>query len=283
MLERKVKNSINLLMRLIASQISGLPLIVNFSGGKDSLVCLLLALESSENVECLYMDSGMELPHTLPYVKKRCEEFGVILNISHPVRNPAPHRTIPKNVQLLPDYVRYYGYFPSSARRYCSIWLKQRPGREYLRKKFGRVRLFKIAGVRLDESKIRGWKYGSEAAIKKYGGREIRPDKEHCGSFIVFPLLDWEKQDVLDYLALKKVELHEGYKFFGMSGCKWCPICRVEEVQCVARALPGIYDDLIEVEREINKPAWVHKKIWLRDVVKEALNMKENPKVEMKS
>lgn len=66
---------------------------------------------------------------------------------------------------------------------------------------------------------------------------------------------------------------------------KWIGI-DIESEYCkiaVARALPNIYDDLIQVEREINKPAWVHKKIWLRDVVEQAEAMTTNPIVEMKA
>ena len=63
----KEKISVALLKSVVQDVV---PLIVNFSGGKDSLVCLMLALEASDNVECLFMDSGQELPNTLAYVEK---------------------------------------------------------------------------------------------------------------------------------------------------------------------------------------------------------------------
>jgi len=264
--DRKVRTAKGVLEKAVG--LSELPLIVNFSGGRDSLTCLILALSVSDDVECLFMDSGQELPQTVPYVEKRCQEFGITLNVSHPQRNPAPHRKIPQHVQLLPDYVKHYGYFPPTNHRYCSIWLKQRPGRQYLRKKFGRGTICKVVGVRKSESSVRMYKYGSRATIRKYGGYEIRPDNEHRGAFLVYPILDWTRKDVTRFLELNHVEIHEGYKLFGMSGCKWCPIARPENVRKISEVCPHLYDDLLEAEAAIDKPAWLQKRIWLRDVVK---------------
>ena len=263
----KEKISVALLKSVVQDVV---PLIVNFSGGKDSLVCLMLALEASDNVECLFMDSGQELPNTLAYVEKQCKRFAVPLNVSHPCRDRVQHKRggVPEHTCLLPDYIRHWGYFPTSVYRYCSCWLKHRPGRIFCRKKWGFAELYKIVGIRLDESGVRGWRYGSDEACKKFGGREIRPDSEHSGSFMVMPILDWTKKDVQAFLENKKIELHEGYKLFGMSGCKWCPVAKPGSVQRIARVYPGIYDELVKVEEEIKKPAWFHKKIWLRDLIK---------------
>jgi len=129
-LRGKIQQSLRLLTT--ASQQSS-PLLINFSGGKDSLTCLLLALEVTDDVEAFYMDSGQDLPFTLDYVRKRCVEFGIPLHVSHPARDRIQHKTIPQDVCLLPDYIHWWGYFPTSAKRYCSIWLKHRPGRIYCR------------------------------------------------------------------------------------------------------------------------------------------------------
>ncbi len=264
-----IQKSIQLLRKVVHSRLSqDIPLLINFSGGKDSLTCLLLSLKATDNVECLYMDSGMELPNTLEYVKKRCSEFGVPLTISHPERDAVGHRVIPQCCHLLPDYIRHFGYFPTAAKRYCSIWLKQRPLRVCLRKRFGNISLFKITGIRLAESSIRKWKYGSKKAIKKYGGREIRPDHEHSGSFLVMPILDWSEQQIIDFLAQEKVEIHSGYKIFGTSGCAWCPVMKPETAQKIQAVYPHIYDELLKAETEIGKAAWHHKNVWLKDILK---------------
>jgi phosphoadenosine phosphosulfate reductase len=242
------------------------PLIVNFSGGKDSLVCLLLALKVTDNVECMYMDAGFELPSTLPYVRERCKEFGLRLHVSHPERDRVKHRTIPDQVVNLVDYIRYYGYFPSKANRWCSIWCKQRPGRVYIRKVWGKEPLYKLVGVRQFDSAHRAVVYGPRGAAK-YGGRYSRPDNEMIGCTLVYPILDWTTPEIWLYLMRNGIEMHEGYKLFGVSGCKWCPVHKPHTVAKIARALPGIYDDLLEAEHDIGKPAWQHERVWLKDVV----------------
>ena len=246
------------------------PMLVNFSGGKDSLCCLLLALEVSDKVECFYMDAGFELPTTLPYVKDRCKELGVKLHVSHPLKDKVHHRDPGPlvGVHSFTDYIEHYGYFPASVRRWCSIWCKQRPGKVYLRKTWGRVPIYKLVGVRRKESQHRSYTYGVKAA-KKYGGLYRRPDHEMTGSFLVYPILDWSTDDVWAYLKDQEVEVHDGYKCFGVSGCKWCPIHKPETVAKIAEVFPHLYDDLVAVEEKINKPAWFHRDVWLRDVVKQ--------------
>jgi len=243
------------------------PLIVNFSGGKDSLVCLLLALSVTDRVECLYFDSGQELPGTLRYVDDRCREFGVSLNVSHPLKDRIRHKEIPDHIRLLPDYIRWWGYFPTEVYRYCGLWLKHRPGRIYCRKKWGYQTLYKVVGIRLDESQVRGFKYGHPLSWRRYRGRYVRPDMEHRGSYLVYPILKWTRRDVVEFLSENKVEIHEGYKHFGMSGCKWCPIAKPWQIRAIAHKHPGIYDDLLEAEKDIGKPAWSHKNLWLRELI----------------
>ena len=46
-----------------------LPVVVSFSGGKDSLATLLLVLEAGLRPEMLFVDTRMELPGTLEYVR----------------------------------------------------------------------------------------------------------------------------------------------------------------------------------------------------------------------
>lgn len=265
-LQRKINQSLKHLQN--AAKKSN-PLIVNFSGGKDSLAYLLLALDATENVECFFMNSGQELPGTEDYVRKRCHEFGVTLNISHPAKDRIQHKPggIPQFVCLLPDYIRWWRYWPTEVRRYCATWLKHRPCRVYCRKKWGLETLFKVVGIRTDESSVRKWKYGSRWAAKKYRGKYVRPDSEHSGSFLVFPILDWTREDVIDFLEARGVEIHEGYKLFGMSGCKWCPVAKPEQIYAVGQKYPEIYQELLEVEAELEAPAWKHKRLWLKNVL----------------
>ncbi len=54
---------------------------VPFSGGKDSLACLILACKAFEDVRAVYVRTNFELPHTESYVEEVCERLGVELEV----------------------------------------------------------------------------------------------------------------------------------------------------------------------------------------------------------
>ncbi len=55
----------------------GLPLAVSFSGGKDSLATLLLAIESGIEFRAFFLDTGIELPETVEYVGEVERKYGI--------------------------------------------------------------------------------------------------------------------------------------------------------------------------------------------------------------
>lgn len=50
---------------------------VAFSGGKDSLVVLQLALQAEPNVPVVFFDSGLEYPETVAYLDQIAEQLGI--------------------------------------------------------------------------------------------------------------------------------------------------------------------------------------------------------------
>ena len=275
-LEKKEKISIALLKHVLELKQSDIPLIVNFSGGKDSLCCLSLALKVTDNVECCYADGGFELPETLPYIKKRCDEFGVKLHIAKAGEVNIAHR---KNgsiahCQTFKDFVLHYGYFPTAGTRWCSIWLKQRVMKAYWRQFYdNKTPLYKLNGVRMFESPVRLWKYGKYKHYKKHvvnGNKYIRYDREHNPCRLVYPILDWNNDDVIDYLSKENIAIHNGYKIFGVSGCKWCPVHKYETFKKILSIHPNIYDDIIELEEKTGKPS-VENEYFLKDIKKEVV------------
>ena len=68
-LATKVEEAVRLLGSVVDSRASDAPLIINFSGGRDSLVCLHLALQVTQDVVCCYADGGFELPQTVKYIQ----------------------------------------------------------------------------------------------------------------------------------------------------------------------------------------------------------------------
>ncbi len=57
--------------------------VVSFSGGKDSLVTLLLVLKSGAMPKSFFLNTGIEFPETIEYVKK----IALLLNIDMPAKS----------------------------------------------------------------------------------------------------------------------------------------------------------------------------------------------------
>ena len=235
--------------------LTDLPLIVNFSGGKDSSALLLATLDVTENVEALYMDSGITLPHTLDFVKKQAKHLGIKLHISYPEES-------------LLELVERFGYFPMIHKPFCSIYLKIRPARHYFRSVYGKQTLYKLVAVRKSESTRRSSMYDWKRRKAKYypvvdEKFNIIRDDEHRGSFMVYPILHWTDQNVLDFLEKKKFKVEKDYEDFGVSGCYWCPFYQESIYRRVLEAYPNIYDEIIALEKRLGKPSVGGKKfLW---------------------
>jgi len=235
-----LENSLNIMREAdTLAKEADTPLFINFSGGKDSSVLILLAKAINiTNVELIYMISGLELPGTIDFVKEQAARFDLPLHMIDPVRD------------YMGDFaywVRRFKYFPGRQYTYCSSRLKLRPARKYLRKLYGRKHVYKVNGVRKAESSRRQKIY----ATKPF----IYPDYEASGHFLVEPIREWTGQDVVDYLNENNFEVQKLYGEFGVSGCAWCPFYQVKIYQRILNVYPNIYDEIIELEDEIKKPS----------------------------
>lgn len=259
--EEKIQTSLNIIEEAYVEsqkQESPAPLFVNFSGGKDSTAVLLLAKEvARDNVEAIYMSSGIEIPGTIEYVQKEAERYDIFLHVVDPVKH------------YLGDFahwVRHYGYFPSFRYNFCSSRLKIRASRRYLRGIHGRKHMYRLNGVRQPESTRRQKMYKETPFIL--------PDRDLSGSFMVFPILEWKGEDVKEYLKSKNIEVHKQYAEFGVSGCAYCPYYTEDIYHRILSVFPDIYDDIIKLEEEVGKPA-VQRNVFLKDVKENFLKNKD--------
>ncbi len=69
-------------LSVMAEKLSGKPVLVSFSGGKDSLVALDLTVRASLDPEMIFNDTGLELPETIETVKKTAKYYGLKLHIA---------------------------------------------------------------------------------------------------------------------------------------------------------------------------------------------------------
>jgi len=239
---------------------SQLPLIVNFSGGRDSQVLLDLVQQVTSDFLCFYMVSGIDWKESLRHVENICREYGARLMVSHPQDYSTCWSV---RVNGFFERLERFGYWPTVKKQWCSVFLKIRPARQVLRRSFGRESIFKLNGVRREESSRRMRIY---RRVAKSGYMAKDPNQPEA--MMVFPILDWTDKDIKDYLRYRGIRRKENplYKKFGVSGCYYCPFYEPEIYRRIASDDPGLYDRFIEYERKLDRPAVIGN-VWLRDIV----------------
>lgn len=198
----------------------GTPLVITYSGGKDSDVLLHLAEASGILFEVLHSLTTADAPETVRHVYdtfRRLEGKGINCVIDKHVQPDGSRVTmwnlIPR--KMIP---------PTRLARYCCAELKEGGGKDR----------FIATGVRWAES----------AARKKRGGLEVMHNDrkkslvlandndenrrlfETCqlkGKRVVNPIIDWQAADVLNYVAAEKIPMNplycEGWHRVGCIGC----------------------------------------------------------------
>lgn len=196
------------------------PLVITYSGGKDSDVLLHLAGAAGIPYEVLHSLTTADAPETVWHVRdifRRLELAGVKCTIDTHKRPDGTNVTmwnlIPR--KLMP---------PTRLVRYCCAELKEGGGK-------GR---WIATGVRWEESQKRKSRGVMEALHKSKDKQltlmndndESRMMMENCqlkGTRTINPIIDWTESDVLDYASDEKIcmnPLYEcGWKRVGCIGC----------------------------------------------------------------
>ena len=202
------------------------PLVITYSGGKDSDVLLHLAEASGIPFEVLHSLTTADAPETVRHVYdtfRRLEEKGVKC-------------TVDKHVQLDGSRVTMWNLIPRKLippmriKRYCCAELKEGGGK-------GR---FIATGVRWAESTARKRRGGLEVLTSKPQSKLILSNDndedrrlfETCqlkGKRVVNPIIDWKGNEVLDYAAVEKIPMNPLYcEGFHRVGCVGCPLANVK-------------------------------------------------------
>lgn len=231
-----------------------LPLIVNFSGGKDSYTLAHLVSQVTGDFVLAYMSTGTELPGTGRYVKAAADRLGMELIVSYPEDH-------------LGDFFhRLYGVrrsFPTVRTTWCNADLKVRPLHKRLQRRYGKGRKFwHLVAVRRFESNRRRTIYTSDGFIKI--------DGSVSNTMLVFPIVNWTNDDVALYLRRHNLKVSSDYRHFGVSGCAWCPFYQPDIYRRILREYPDIYDRFIEAE-ETYGPS-VNGQLYLRDIKMEVMS-----------
>lgn len=198
------------------------PLVVTTSGGKDSSVCIELALRSRIPFEVMHNLTTADAPETVYFIRnefKKLEEKGIKCTINYPYykgKRTSMWNLIPQ--KLMP---------PTRLVRYCCEVLKETGGENR----------FIVTGVRWDESTKRKNTRGIYEKIdRKQENRiiltndndEKRTLFENCklkAKRVCNPIIDWTDSDVWNFLRSEKVNVNPLYECgFSRVGCIGCPM-----------------------------------------------------------
>lgn len=228
------------------------PLVVQFSGGKDSMAMVGLVREITDNFIGCYMQTDIDFPEAISFARESARK----LNFDLLVSTPADH--LGGFFERLPKFG-----WPTIHSTWCNRDLKVRPQRKRLIKEFGKGIYYKLVGVRRYESTRRRKMHSAGAFYAE--------DYQTGGDILVYPLLNWTSADVKNYLKAAGLPTSSLYKSYGVSGCYWCPFYQPSIYRRVLADSPNLYDEFIKWEEELG--ASVNGYIYMRDLKNEVVSV----------
>lgn len=226
------------------------PLVITYSGGKDSDTILKLAQIAKIPFEVLHSHTTADAPETVYHVRDKFRELelsGTKCDIDYHVHSDGTRVTM---WNLIPRKLAP----PTRLMRYCCSELKEGGGKDR----------FIATGVRWAESAARKIR-GSLEVITPRKDRSLflscdndedRRLFESCqmkGKRVVNPIIDWTTEDVLDFCKAEKVNLCTLYaEGWHRVGCVGCPMAGKKRYMEFARyptykkAYIAAFDRMIE-------------------------------------
>lgn len=189
----ELKKKVERAIKLIQAAAKGHDVIeVSYSGGKDSDVILELTKMAGVPYRAIYKNTTIDPKGTIAHALSKGAE---VIN---------PKKTF---MQLIEE-----NGFPNRIRRHCCRFLK-----EY------KVLDVAVQGIRREESAKRAARYHEPEECRTYGkGEKAR---------IIYPILDWTKDDVLEFIVSQGIQIHPLYyrsdgtiDVSRRLGCQCCPL-----------------------------------------------------------
>lgn len=228
-LQSKIEASIATIQRAakLAKNYTGKPLVVAFSGGKDSQTVYHLAEAAGVEFEAVYSATTIDPPEVVRFIRKQY---------------PMVHFHVPK--MSFWELVEHTRMLPNRHMRYCCSVLKEATHQ-------GRVTL---TGVRREESAKRAKRQVLDINKKPRQFDEFeRIDKIDVLCFgngkekiTVNPILDWTETDVWQYLNDVVNAPHCNLYDIGRKrvGCLFCPMKSQREIVDDMRRYPHQFERL---------------------------------------
>lgn len=249
-------------------------LIVQFSGGKDSMASLLWVRNNmTKDFLTVFCDTGWESGITYKYINDIVKE----LDLNYVVLKS-------KKYDGFLDLAKKKKRFPSTKARFCTEELKSKPMIDYVLDEIKEDVLI-IQGIRKAESISRSKMnaqctyfkfyfepYGKDKKGKDkfhtYRKKEIIKFRDNYADDILRPVFDWSGQQVIDYIIENGIEPNPLYKM-GMKrvGCFPCIMSNNVDIRSIDKFAPERLD-MIEEEERLKKssffgpdsiPLWAYK------------------------
>ena len=193
----------------------GLPITVSFSGGKDSLVAYGLASQVSKDIDLMYIDTGLEVPETVNYVKAFALEHGNRLHLA-------------EGKDGFWENVDTFGP-PAKDFRWCCKVCKLGPTTEMISNDFPKGTIT-VEGNRWLESYAR-------STIGFVTKNPFVPNQINLN-----PIRSWCAAEVWCYILTFGLEYNPLYdRDFERIGCYLCPSCLSSEWRNTGRIHPDLY------------------------------------------
>ena len=198
------------------------PILLTYSGGKDSDVCIEVAKIAGIPFEVVNSHTTADAPETVRHIRKKFQELeleGIPCRIQYPEYKG--------NRVSMWTLIPQKGVPPTRFKRYCCAVLKETAGNSRAI----------VTGVRWAESIRRKNTLGIAEAItrdpkKKImllsdddDGRRLIEQCQQKAKTVFNPVIDWEDAEVWDFLRERQVETNPLYRCgFDRVGCVGCPM-----------------------------------------------------------
>lgn len=194
------------------------PVVVAYSGGKDSLTVLLLSLkvfrERGIKFDVIFVDTKLEMPETLENVREVEERYNLeIIKIES---------------EDFWEKLEEYGP-PGRDYRWCSEVCKMKPVERFIKSRY-KDGCLTFVGLRKYES------------INRSRKPRIWKSKYIKGQIQCAPILHWSAMHVWLYLLKNRAPYNKLYKLgFDRVGCYICPAMELGEIELVKRYYPQLW------------------------------------------
>ena len=188
---------------------------VAFSGGKDSLVALHLALQIKPDIPVLFVNTGIEFPESLEYTRQLEETWNLNFheaNAKVNFWNLAEEKGLPVagrgNSTFMRDLSDQAGVKLSNA---CCHQMKETPARQFYREHDIEGT---VTGLRVSESLMRKLNFADYGALRYSSTYK---------TLISWPLYAWLDEDIFKYIEKNNLPLNPIYeKGYTRVGCWPC-------------------------------------------------------------